>query len=287
MKVSEICIRDPFVFVEDDVMYLIGTTPFGFYGLNGLGFLGFKSTDMVNFEGPYVLFNKPDDFWSDREYWAPELHKIDGKYYIFASFKAEDKCRASHVLVSDTVFGEYKPLPNPITPGGWECLDATYYEENGKKYTVFCHEWLQCVDGEMVLAELTDDFCGIKGEPKILFKATDAKWVTEFTMDCFAHGGYITDGPFLYKLKSGKLLMLWSSFGKDGYAMGMAVSSNGINGPWEQLDKPLFSQDGGHGMIFDFKGKTYVSLHYPNGPDTMERPHFYEITETENSIELK
>jgi hypothetical protein len=49
---------------------------------------------------------------------------------------------------------------------------------------------------------------------------------------------FVTDGPFIHKLENGKLLMLWSSDGKDGYAMGMAISSNGIKGPWSHFEKP-------------------------------------------------
>ena len=89
----------------------------------------------------------------------------------------------------------------------------------------------------------------------------------------------MTDGPFIYKLKSGKLLMLWSSFSIEGYAMGMAISECGVKGPWRQIEKPLFSKDGGHGMVFDFNGKTYISIHHPNGPFLSERPKFLEFKE--------
>ena len=280
MKREEIFIRDPFLYVEDGVGYLVGTTDHTAWGGPATGFLGYKTTDLENFEGPFVLFERDENFWADQNFWAPELHKYNGKYYIIASFKKDGIHRASQMLVCDEVFGKYKPLKTPFTPKDWECLDATLYEEDGVLYTVFCHEWTQIKNGEVCLGVLNEDLCSLKGEPVTLFKATDAPWVISHTA---TKDDFVTDGPFLYKMKNGSLLMLWSSQGVEGYAMGIAVSNNGIKGPWKQIEKPLFSKDGGHGMIFDFNGKTYVSLHHPNMPFLSERPHFFEIKE-ENGI---
>jgi len=42
-----------------------------------------------------------------------------------------------------------------------------------------------------------------------------------------------TDGPFVARSAEGTLLMLWSSHGGAGYAMGIAESTNGtVRGPW-------------------------------------------------------
>lgn len=282
MRAEDIYLRDPFVFVEDGVAYLIGTTDENAWCGKAKGFCGYKSTDLVRFEGPYVLFEAGKDFWADENFWAPELHKIGGKYYIFASFKSEGKRRASQALVSDKPFGRYVPVGKPFTPPAWECLDATFFSEGGKAYTVFCHEWVQCKDGEMCLGALNADMDELEGEPKVLFRASEAPWTSPFNGNNF-----ITDGPFLYRLASGKLLMLWSSLGKDGYAMGMSVSEKGICGPWKHLRQPLFGADGGHGMAFCFNGKLYVSLHCPNQPHMSERPFFYEAEECDDRLVLK
>lgn len=279
-KLSDLCIRDPFLFVENGTGYLIGSTDENCWG-KAKSFLCYKTTDLINFEGPFTLFEKNDNFWSDENYWAPELHKIDGKYYIFASFKAEGVRRCCQALVCDEPFGRYKPLKKPFTPPEWECLDATYYEENGKIYTVFCHEWTQIGDGEICSAELSDDLCEAENI-KVLFKASEAGWVRSFDGD-----KYITDGPYLKRLSNGKLLMIWSSAGEKGYTMGMSVSSGGINGKWKHLDEPLFANDGGHGMFFTFNGKDYVILHTPNGPRQAERPAIFEIEESGEGVKIK
>lgn len=289
MKRNEIFMRDPFLYVEDGIGYLVGTTCKSAWSGLATSFLGYVTTDLENFEGPFVLFENNNDFWAEENFWAPELHKYNGKYYLIASFFKKGKCRASQMLVSDTPMGRFTPLAKPFTPENWECLDATIYEEDGKLYTVFCHEFLQTHDGEMCLAELNDDLISLKSEPVVLFTASQAPWVIshELTDPNFTNKDFVTDGPFIHKLESGKLLMLWSSDCKEGYAMGMAISDNRIKGPWHHIAEPLFSKDGGHGMYFEFKGKKYVSLHHPNFPFLSERPHFFEVLEEDDKLIIK
>ena len=280
MKREDIYIRDPFVFVEDN----IGTTDENCWSGKAKSFLGYKSEDLENFEGPYILFENSDDFWANENFWGPELYKIKGKYYTVASFYKEGKNRAVQILVCDEVFGKYIPLEKPFTPKEWVCLDATLYEEDGKLYTVFSHEWVQCRDGEMVLGILEKNLIDLKGEPVVLFKASSGPWVVPLDP---VKNTYVTDAPFIYKLSNGNLAMLWSSFGKNGYAIGQLISQNGIKGPWIHIKEPLFSNNGGSAMIFVFKGKTYISFHHPNAPHMKERPFFLEITEENGLIAIK
>ena len=56
MKANEIYMRDPFIFVEDGVAYLVGTTDENAWGGPASGFLGYKTEALENFEGPFTLF---------------------------------------------------------------------------------------------------------------------------------------------------------------------------------------------------------------------------------------
>lgn len=146
---------------------------------------------------------------------------------------------------------------------------------------IFCHEWTQVMDGTMELVSLSDDLSEPLSEPVTLFKASDAEWVLPVQ-----EYGKITDGPFLYKASSGKLIMIWSSFGTHGYAIGQAISENGkIAGPWTQADL-LFKENGGHGMIFKtFEDQLVLLFHQPNiGPQ--ERAQMYLIEEAEERLVL-
>lgn len=280
MKINEIHIRDPFILVENGKYYLFGSTDPNIWGGKCSTFSCYISEDLINFSEPITAFERPDDFWGDENYWAPEVHKYLGKYYMFASFFAKEKTRACHILVADRPEGPYNPLcENPYTPDNWYSLDGTLYVENGKPYSVFCHEWTQIEDGEMCLVELTDDLTEAKSEPITLFKASSAPWTVPIEKQ-----SYVTDGPFLHKLENGKLLMLWSSFCASGYAIGCAISENGINGPWKHIAEPLFSKDGGHGMLFhNLNGELMLSIHAPNNhPD--ERPLLIPIEDRINKL---
>ena len=80
---NEINIRDPFVLVENGKYYLYGTRGAACWG-KADGFDVYVSEDLVHWEGPHVCFHNDGTFWADRNYWAPEVHPWQGKYYMFA-----------------------------------------------------------------------------------------------------------------------------------------------------------------------------------------------------------
>src|SRR5690606_17183227 len=98
--------------------------------------------------------------------------------------------------------------------------------------------------------------------PFMLFSASQAPW-------SIASDGinYVTDAPFIWKDEvSGNLIMTWSSFSVGGYAIGQTISKSGkLEGPWEHDPVPIFSNDGGHAMVFkDLEGKLKMAYHAPN-----------------------
>jgi hypothetical protein len=98
----------------------------------------------------------------------------------------------------------------------------------------------------------------------------------------------VTDGPFLHRLPDGKLLMLWSGFtSDDSYAISYAISmSEEITGPWKQREKPLYSLDGGHGMLFHtFSGQLMMACHCPND-HLRKRILLFEMEETADALHI-
>lgn len=276
IKREDLYIRDPFLLPHAGGYCLVGTTdPTAWEGA-GRGFSGYYTDDLETFEGPYSLFEPDADFWADENFWAPEVHLFGGKYYMFATFRKAGGSRRCQILVCDRPLGRYAPLADPFTPADWMSLDATLHVENGVPYAVFCREWTQVDDGEMCLVRLSDDLTRAASRPVTLFKASDAPWVRPH-----APGKFITDGPFLFRQKN-SLYMLWSSMGEKGYAMGLARSQAGVAGPWMHLTDPIYAQNGGHGMVFDFDGTPHIALHAPNSPHMSERPVFFPLPEIED-----
>lgn len=275
LKREDIRIRDPYILTdtEHQCYYMYGTTALEPHSLDAKNtFSVYRSKDLENFEEGKVVFDGGKmGFWADRDFWAPEVHRYNGKYYLFGSCKAEGKCRGTQIFVCDTPDGEFEPLTTePITPRTWECLDGTFWEENGTPYIVFSHEWLQVKNGEIWAMPLSKDLKQAAGAPVLLFRATDNPLVSSLEEHSDA---YVTDGPFLFR-ENGRLHMLWSSFYQGRYLV-LDAESDSVIGKWEHKGSK-YDFDGGHAMLFHrLDGQRMISLHRPNTPD-YERAFFYK-----------
>ena len=290
MKTSEIQLRDPFILKHEGQYYLYGTTDKNAWKGEGVGFDTYRGTDLENWEGPFPAFRRPEGFWGTENFWAPEVHEVDGAFYMFASFIGPGYNRGTAILRAERPEGPFLPWSDgAVTPRDWICLDGTLYrDEAGKPWIVFCHEWIQIEDGTVAAAPLSDDLRRTTAEPVTLFASSEAAWSAEAYSPSNNKRGFVTDGCNMHRLPSGQLLMLWSCKGTEGYCIGYAVSENGgILGPWKQCESPLFGKDGGHGMIFRaYDGRLLLSIHMPND-SPHERAAFFELEETEGGLRLK
>lgn len=285
MKLNEIHVRDPYILLEGGKYYLYGTR---FNGEKGTypqvsdGTDVYVSDDLENFSDPIPVFRRDESFWGTHHFWAPEVHKYNGKFYMFVTVASSTRNRGVQILICDKPDGHFIPCADDaVTPKEWECLDGTLYVENGIPYMVFCHEWSQVGDGEMCIMELSEDLSKAVSEPLTLFKASDPEWATGFLEN---RDKYVTDGPFLFRENGGRLLMIWSSIANDKYVEAVSYSENGVKGPWKHYSKLLYEEDGGHGMLFrDKSGQLMFTMHYPNTND-LERPVIVKAREENGSL---
>ena len=282
MKFTDINIRDPFILSHDGKYYLYGTRgETAWQSATGLDV--YVSDDLESWSEAHECFSVPDNFWADKEIWAPEVHIYNGTFYMFVSLRSDNRLRGTQILRSDSPMGPFLPFTDDaITPKDWQCLDGTFYiDKNGDPYIIFCHEHVQVIDGKICAMKLSKDLSHSIGEPWTLFRASEPFWADK-TRDRF-----ITDGPFMYRTECGNLLMIWSTFTPSGYVQAIAHSDNGdINGNWIH-DELLFEKNGGHGMIFDdFNNNKYLVLHSPN-ENPLERPVLFGIKEENGTLVLK
>ena len=275
MLAKDIHIRDPFILPKDGLYYLYGTRASHFGTVTG-GFDVYISRDLIHWSEPKEILNSADFDLNNGVNWAPEVHEYRGKFYLFATFTKKDSdLRGTAILKCDSPDGRFVPNSDgSITPKDWYALDGTFYQENGVPYMVFCHEHVQILNGTVEAVPLSEDLSHPVGAPFTLFRGSDAFGLT-------FHKGerYVTDGPFLYRHRNGALSMIWSTGINGKYAQCRALSDNGsITGHWIQQPH-LFTEDGGHGMIFrTFENQLMLTLHRPNRqPD--ERPHFLPLSE--------
>ena len=289
LKNDQIHMRDPFVLPvkERRCYYLFGTTDKDCWDSPGVGFDYYIGEDLCNWRGPFEAFRPGEGFWGEKNFWAPEVHRYKGRFFMCATFYSQQRGRGTALLVSDSPGGPFEPWTDgPVTPRSWECLDGTLWVEQGQPWMVFCHEWVQVGDGRMCAVRLSDDLRQAVGEPVELFRASQPAWV-----EAYMHEGrknFVNDGPFLWLGTDGELFMIWSSFDKTGYAIGVARSKPGqVTGPWVQQEQVLYAGDGGHGMIFEtFEGDLKLALHRPNST-LLERPVFLDIVQERGNLRLK
>lgn len=292
-------VRDACVLADNATGTYYMSVPMGILdGHRGTGVQMLTSTDLLHWTGPYTVFEAESDFWAHRGVWAPEIHRYRDRYYLFATFNTADSLpeqrpdwparvkRGSQVLWSDAPLGPYRPFDRtrPTLDPDLMTLDGTLWVEDGVPHMVYSHEWVQIGDGAMEMVRLTDDLSATVAEATTLFHASEAPWVTAST----SHpGSWVTDGPYLYRTRTGTLLMIWSSFGEGGYMTGIARSESGtLAGPWIQQAEPLFARDGGHGMIFRaFDGRLVLALHRNNNTGR-EREELWELEDAGDTLRL-
>lgn len=260
-KTSDILIRDPFVLLYEGKYYMYGT------GLVASGYGCVVSEDLENWSDSIQVYTPAENFDGTGNWWAPECHYYNGKFYLFGTyFSAASGKRGTAIFRSESPLGPFALISDGhITPKAHDCIDGTLYiDEDGQPWIVYVSEWTSNADGvgEMCAAKLSTDLSSTVSAPITLFRGTDTKWAV----------GKYTDGPFMYRTCTGKLLMLWSNSSKSGYAVGLTSPvNNRLDGKWIQYTTPLYQKDsrhaldGGHGMIFtDLNGDLRMAIHTPN-----------------------
>ncbi|MDD4655356.1 MAG: glycoside hydrolase family 43 protein [Bacteroidales bacterium] len=298
---NDLIMSDPFIYPHKETQT---------YYLTCSGGWMYKSSDLEMWTGPYAIIDIKG-LWLERAGFAAaaEIHKIGDKYYYAGTWSDHSELieqvprrynvphNQTYLLRADNPEGPYKSFA--IEPGydyqphDWDCIDGTLYEENGKIYMIFVHEWTQIIDGTMDYIELAPDLSyTVSEKPITMFRATEAPWVTEMNASGEATfglkmPGWVTDGPQMFRTQTGKLGMLWSSWGKERYAQGIAYSESGtIAGPWVQEEEAFMANNSGHGMLFKtFEGKLIFVVHHAseNGP---RKPQYWNVDDSGNKLVL-
>lgn len=292
MRREDINIRDPFVLVHDGKYYLYGTRSDTCWG-KANGFDCYVGTSLDEFDEPVEVFHRPDGFFADQNYWAPECYEKDGWFYFVVTFGADDRKKGTYILRADRPEGPFELYSGRITPEEWTCIDGTlYWDDEDIPWLVFSHTFEDGnLEGNFCAMQLSSDLKEAVTEPVTIFSAADALWAKPFpyAREEFGADGdcYFSDGPYLMKMEDGKLVTILSSWSVNGYAVGTAVSDSGkVLGPWKVHPEALYPENGGHGMFFrDFEGNLIFTLHYPNDKYA-ERPIFWGISYENGNLRL-
>lgn len=299
---NDLTMSDPYIYPDPETKT---------YYLTSSGGRMWKSKDLVMWEGPYNVIDLSGT-WCEKAGFAAaaEIHKV-GDYYYYAGTWSDHgdlieqvprrynvPHNQTYLLRSENVEGPYVPFS--VTPGydyqprEWDCIDGTLYEEDGRIYMVFVHEWTQIIDGTMDYIELSSDLTHtISDHPVTLFRASEAPYCGEMnSLGEATFGlkmpGWVTDGPQLFRTQTGRLGMLWSTWGEERYLQAVCYSESGtIDGPWVQEPEPFLSNNSGHGMLFrDFDGRLLYVVHHAEG-DGPRKPQLWNVDDSGDRLVLK
>lgn len=298
---NDLAMSDPYIYAEPSSKT---------YYLTSSGGRMYRSKDLVMWEGPYNIIDIKG-LWLEKAGFAAavEIHKI-GKYYYYAGTWSDHSDliqqvprrynvphNQTYLLRSETPDGPYVSFA--VEPGydyqphNWDCIDGTLYEEDGKIYMIFVHEWTQLIDGTMDYIELAPDLSyTVSEQPVTMFRASEHPAVAEMNSNGEATfgmkmPGWVTDGPQMFRTQTGRLGMLWASWGKERYIQCVCYSESGtIAGPWVQEPEPFLANNSGHGMLFrTFGGKLIYLVHHSEGKGP-RKPQYWNVDDSGDKLVL-
>lgn len=175
-----------------------------------------------------------------RSLWAPEMHRINGRWYIYFTAAEtthdDDAHRGVFVLENaspDPMRGKWidRGRVNTAHPG----IDGTVFEHAGKRY--FAYSPYVGPDSDIAIAEMVDPLT-IRGET--IIAAPDRPWERQ-------GGRQILEGPAFLPSQDGTLYLSYSGSAcwSDGYAIGLLQAKPGADPldakAWSKAPAPVMA----------------------------------------------
>lgn len=229
---------DPWVFQANDSYYLTFTT--------GFNVTLYKSDIMSDLSDAYsrAVWTPPASGPNSKNIWAPEIHKVGDKWYIY--YAADDGDNKNHRMFvlenssEDPVVGTWTDRGMLELPDDKWAIDGTILEHNEQLYYLWSG-WEGDVNGrqDIYICKMDDPLTPV-GE-RVLLTKPELSWETNGVNPT------VTEGPQVLK-HDGKIFIVYSAGGcwTDGYTLGMLTADEGADlmspESWEKSQEPVFSQ---------------------------------------------
>ena len=226
----------------------------------------FRDLDHLKWNVETVIWPSRGQSPHYHQVWAPELHELDGRWYVY--FSATDGQLADHrtyVLVADDPLGPYEELGPVRDPSHdvW-AIDLTVFWHAGRLYAVWSG-WEGPLDGfpqNLYIAPMANPWT-IEGERRCLSRPEHG-W--EMTVAPVNEGPHVIRHP-----GSGQLFLLYAADASwtQAYKMGLLEWTGGdvIDAAnWRKLARPFFT-GGGHGCVVDSPEGSFLVYHRKLGND--------------------
>ena len=240
---------DPWVIAWKGYYYYMNTT-----GKNLTLWKTRDITDLKNAEKK-VVWTPPSSGPYSREIWAPELHRLDNKWYIY--FAADAGSNESHRVwvlengAADPLDGTWEMKGKLSTPEDRWAIDPSVFENKGKAYVIWSG-WDGPTNGvqRIFIAQLKNPWT--LGSKPVVISSPDLPWekVGDLTVknriEAIPHVD-VNEGPEILQHDS-KIMLIYSASGcwTDYYELGMSTASADSDlldpSSWKKTSKPVFWQ---------------------------------------------
>jgi GH43 family beta-xylosidase len=259
---------DPWVAQRDGIYYFTHT--------QGDRISLWKTRDMARLAEavPVVVWRAPPSGDHSASLWAPELHFLDGRWYLYytAADKAHDDDAHRHVFVlenasPDPTQGTWidKGMLNARLPG----IDGTVFEHRGVRY--FVYSAYVGDHSDLVIAPMRNPWT--LAEPQVDIARPTFAWEMQ-------GGRRILEGPEFIEGPKGTVFLTYSASAcwSDGYALGLLSADGEADllqpATWTKSARPVFASSPRHGIYAPghngfFKspdGRDWIIYHANGGP---------------------
>lgn len=259
---------DPWCIYKDGFYYYTNSTQ------NNITLWKTKSIADLATAEKKVVFTPPAGTGYSKELWAPEIHFLKGKWYIyFAADSGKNIDHRMYVLENesaDPLQGNWQMKGKLITPQDKWSIDGTVYDHSGQLYFLWSG-WEGDVNGQqnIYIATMSNPWT-ITGN-RTRLSAPTYKWETNGDLNDPNDVPHVNvnEGPQILKNQD-KLYLIYSASGcwTDTYSLGML--STGIGGnlmdsaSWQKHPEPVFTQSPENGVYAPGHNSFFVS---PNGKE--------------------
>lgn len=231
---------DPWNIYKDGYYYYASST--------GHGLMIRKTKDLSELRSAEkkVIWTAPPNTMYSKEVWAPELHFIQGKWYMY--FAADDGKNANHRMYvienasADPLQGEwtFKGQIGDAT-NKW-AIDGTVFENKGQLYMLWSG-WEGDQNGmqSIYIAKMSNPWT-VTGK-RVRLSSPQYAWENNSGI-----GVRVNEGPEILKHKN-KIFLIYSASGcwTDFYALGMLSTTTNADLmdslSWKKSTTPVFSQN--------------------------------------------
>jgi GH43 family beta-xylosidase len=233
---------DPFVTVVDGRYWSVQSVGAGESAATRVTLRSADSLASLGDAEDRLIFAGGDEGSPCCEWWAPELHEIDGRWYVYVA--ADDGDNINHrtyVLEADAIEGPYRFAGQLELPGDRWAIDATVFTAGSTRY-VSWSGWPGKTNGQqnLYLAELATPTT-VRGKA-VVVSEPQLDWETR----AGTVGVLVNEGPAAL-VRDGKVFLTYSGSGcwTPDYAIGLLTADEDADlldpASWTKDPEPLFA----------------------------------------------